>query len=94
LKVPGLTWCDLGSPDRVLKTLAEYRIEVPALVAASISAGVDGHDDTRGHGICQLDSLRLDLGQSGWRSGAVVPALLGAGALAGSGRLSIAVILA
>jgi len=31
LKVPGLTWCDLGSPDRVLKTLAGCRIEVPAL---------------------------------------------------------------
>jgi len=31
LKMPGLTWCDLGSPDRVLKTLAECRIEVPAL---------------------------------------------------------------
>src|SRR5258705_1166623 len=31
LKVPGLTWCDLGSPDRVLKTLAGCRLEVPAL---------------------------------------------------------------
>lgn len=29
LEVPGLTWCDLGSPDRVLKTLAGCRIEVP-----------------------------------------------------------------
>ena len=31
LKMSGLTWCDLGSPDRVLKTLAGCRIEVPAL---------------------------------------------------------------
>ena len=32
LKVPSLTWCDLGSPDRVLKALAGCRrIEVPAL---------------------------------------------------------------
>ena len=30
VKVSGLTWCDLGSPDRVLKTLAGCRIEVPA----------------------------------------------------------------
>ena len=29
--LPGITWCDLGSPDRVLKTLAGCRIEVPAL---------------------------------------------------------------
>jgi mannose-1-phosphate guanylyltransferase len=29
LEVPGLTWCDLGSPDRVLKTLAGCRIDVP-----------------------------------------------------------------
>jgi len=36
LKVPGLTWCDLGSPDRVLKTLAGCRIEMP-WVAASIA---------------------------------------------------------
>jgi mannose-1-phosphate guanylyltransferase len=36
LEVPGLTWCDLGSPDRVLKTLAGCRIEVP-WVAASIA---------------------------------------------------------
>ena len=36
LKVPALTWCDLGSPDRVLKTLAGCRIEAP-WVAASIA---------------------------------------------------------
>jgi mannose-1-phosphate guanylyltransferase len=35
LKVPGLTWCDLGSPDRVLKTLAGSRISVPWLGAST-----------------------------------------------------------
>jgi mannose-1-phosphate guanylyltransferase len=30
LKVSGLTWCDLGSPDRVLKTLDGFPIDVPA----------------------------------------------------------------
>ena len=34
VKMPGLTWCDLGSPDRVLKTLAGFRIEVPWQAAA------------------------------------------------------------
>lgn len=31
---PGLTWCDLGSPGRVLKTLAGFRIAVPWQAAA------------------------------------------------------------
>jgi hypothetical protein len=35
LKVPGLTWCDLGSPDRVLKTLARCRIKVPWVAAST-----------------------------------------------------------
>lgn len=35
LRVPDLTWCDLGSPDRVLKTLATAKIEVPWLAAAT-----------------------------------------------------------
>src|SRR6185295_14814635 len=33
--VPDLTWCDLGSPDRVLKTLARSGIEVPWLAGAT-----------------------------------------------------------
>jgi mannose-1-phosphate guanylyltransferase len=35
LRVSDLTWCDLGSPDRVLKTLARSGIEVPRLAAAT-----------------------------------------------------------
>lgn len=35
LKVTGLTWCDLGSPDRVLKTLAGSHISVPWLAATT-----------------------------------------------------------
>lgn len=34
VKMRGLTWCDLGSPGRVLKTLAELRIAVPWHAAA------------------------------------------------------------
>jgi mannose-1-phosphate guanylyltransferase len=41
LKVPSLTWCDLGSPDRVLKTLAGCRIEVPA-VGGGVHLGQGG----------------------------------------------------
>ena len=33
--VPDLTWCDLGSPDRVLKTLARSGIEVPWVAGAT-----------------------------------------------------------
>src|SRR5207245_4984537 len=46
LKVSGLTWCDLGSPDRVLKTLAGCRLEVPAL-GGGVHLGQDGR--TRWH---------------------------------------------
>jgi mannose-1-phosphate guanylyltransferase len=46
LKMPGLTWCDLGSPDRVLKTLAECRLEVPAL-GSGVHLGQGGR--TRWH---------------------------------------------
>jgi len=35
LRVPDRTWCDLGSPDRVLKTLARSGIEVPRLAEAT-----------------------------------------------------------
>ena len=34
LEAPGLTWCDLGNPDRVLKTLAGRRIDVPWVTAS------------------------------------------------------------
>jgi len=34
VKMRGLTWCDLGSPGRVLKTLAGFRIAVPWHAAA------------------------------------------------------------
>ena len=46
LKMPGLTWCDLGNPDRVLKTLAECRLEVPAL-GSGVHLGQGGR--TRWH---------------------------------------------
>jgi len=34
LEAPGLTWCDLGNPDRVLKMLAGRRIDVPWVTAS------------------------------------------------------------
>ena len=34
VKMPGLTWCDLGSPGRVLKTMAGFGIAVPWHAAA------------------------------------------------------------
>jgi len=34
VKMPGLTWCDLGSPGRVLKTMAGRGIAVPWHAAA------------------------------------------------------------
>ena len=35
LKAPGLTWCDLGSPERVAKTLTEVGISPPWLTAST-----------------------------------------------------------
>lgn len=35
LKASGLTWCDLGSPARVVKTLAEVGVSPPWLVAST-----------------------------------------------------------
>ncbi|MGH7366765.1 MAG: hypothetical protein ACREK9_10175 [Candidatus Rokuibacteriota bacterium] len=35
LKMTGLTWCDLGSPDRVLRTVAGSRISVPWLAVST-----------------------------------------------------------
>jgi len=35
VKMPGLTWCDLGSPGRALKTMAERGMAVPRHAAAT-----------------------------------------------------------
>lgn len=35
LKAPGLTWCDLGSPERVMKTLAGVGVLAPWLAAST-----------------------------------------------------------